>query len=85
MEPFHAYIDSHSQILVDEYTGDVVQAIQKLQSQCEKITLDDQIRYNRLFQQVVHKEDYSAINYIKIFQQTNALEISWEIVTLTIS
>ena len=36
----------------------------------------DQIRYNILFQQVIQKLGEWAINYIKIFQNTKALEIS---------
>ena len=36
----------------------------------------DQIRYNRLFQQVLQKAGESSINYIKIFHNTRALEIS---------
>ena len=35
-----------------------------------------QISYNRLFQQVIHKGGESAINYIKRFHNTKALEIS---------
>ena len=30
----HAYIDTHGQRLIDEYPGDGVQAISRLQSQC---------------------------------------------------
>ena len=34
------------------------------------------ITYNRLFQQVIHKLGESEINYIKLFQDAKALEIS---------
>ena len=40
------------------------------------MTFDGQRRYDRLFQQVIHKGYESAINYIKIFQNAKALEIS---------
>ena len=52
---FHAYIDAHSQRLLYKYPGDGVQAISRLQSQCENMTFSEQIRYNILFQQVIHK------------------------------
>ena len=42
-----AYIDAHSQILIDEDPGYVVQAITILQYQCAIITFSDQIIYNR--------------------------------------
>ena len=49
-------IDAHSKILIDEYTGDGVQSISILQSQCADMTFAYQIiYYNRLFQKVVHK------------------------------
>ena len=40
------------------------------------MNFDDQIRYDRLFQQVIHKGEESAIKYIKIFHNAKALEIS---------
>ena len=40
------------------------------------MTFYDQIRYNILFQQVKHKGGEADINYIKIFQNAKALEIS---------
>ena len=73
---FHAYIDTLSQILIGEYTGDGVQAISRLQSQCENMTFSDQSSYNRPFKQVIHKGGESEINYIKIFQNSKALAIS---------
>ena len=39
------------------------------------MTVADQIRYNRTFQKVVHKGRESEINYTKIFQNAEALEI----------
>ena len=72
----YAYIDAHSQILIDEYPGDGVQAISRLQSQCANMKFSDQSRYNRLFNQVIHKGVESEINYVKIFQNAKALKIS---------
>ena len=72
-KPLHAYIDAHSQRLIEECPGDRVQAISILQSQFANTTYSDQSRYNRMFQRVVHKEGESAINYIKIFQNAKAL------------
>ena len=51
----HAYIAAHSQRLIDEYTGDIVQDITIFQSQCANTTFDEQSIYYRLFQQVIHK------------------------------
>ena len=72
----HAYIDAHIQILIDKRQGDGVQAISRLQSQCSDMTFAEKIRYNRLFQQVMHKGWESAIIYIKIFQSAEYLIIS---------
>ena len=72
----HAYIYAHSQISIDEYPGYWVQAISRLKSQYGNMTFADQIRYNRLCCQVIHKGGYSAIDYIKIFHNAKALEIS---------
>ena len=72
----HAYIDAHIQIFVDGYPGDKVQDISRFQYQCPNITFSDQIRYNRMFQKVIQKSGDSAINHIKIFQNSNAMEIS---------
>ena len=40
------------------------------------MTFADKIRYDRTFQQVTHKGEKSAMNYIKIFQNAHALSIS---------
>ena len=40
------------------------------------MTFDNQNRYSRLLQQVIHKLGESTINYIKIFHNDKALEIS---------
>ena len=73
---FHAHIDAHSQILIDEYIGYGVQAISIIQYQCSNMNFSDQSRYNRPFQQVIQKGMDPKINYIKIFQNSKALEIS---------
>ena len=72
----HAYIDAHSQILIDECPGDGVQYISIFQYQCANTTFDNQRIYNRMFQQLVHKGGDSSINYNKIFQNSKALEVS---------
>ena len=51
----HAYTDVHIQRLIDKYPGDGVKAITRLQSQCENMNFASKSRYNRQFQQVVHK------------------------------
>ena len=71
----HVYIDEYSQRLIDECSGDGVKDISRFQSQCANMTFSDQSRYNRMFQQVVHKRGKSETIYIKIFQNTKALEI----------
>ena len=40
------------------------------------MTFSDQSRFNILFQTAIHRGDYSAINYIKIFQNDKFLEVS---------
>ena len=72
----HAYIDLQSQRLIDEYTRDGVQAISILKSKCANTIFADQSRYIRMFRKVMHKRAYLAINYIQIFQNVKALEIS---------
>ena len=72
----HAYIYANSQISTDEFLGYGVQYISIFQSQCANMKFSDQRKYNRMFQPVVHKEEKSAIKYIKVFQKTKALEIS---------
>ena len=71
----HAHIDAHSHILIDEYPGYGIQSTSRLQSQWENIKFYNQIRYNRLFQQVIYKVGESGINYIKIFQNAKAISV----------
>ena len=49
-------------------------ALTKWQSHFANITFADKNRYDRTFQQVIHKGEESAINCIKIFH--NAQELS---------
>ena len=72
----YAYIDAHSQILIDECLGYGVRDISILIPQCANMTYSDQIRYIIMFQQVIYKGGEPAINYIKRFHNTKALEIS---------
>ena len=74
----HTCIDLNSQISIDEYPGDGVQAITRLQYVYANLTFYTKSRYNILFHQVIKKEGESAINYIKIFQNAKALAISVE-------
>ena len=40
------------------------------------MTFSEKIRYDRIFQQVTHKGGESEINYIKLFQNSQALSVS---------
>ena len=72
----HAYIDANSQGLINEYPVDGYQAISRLQSKCANINFYNQSIYNRIFHQVINQGGESEINYINIFQNAKALEIS---------
>ena len=50
--------------------------MEKLQSHCANMTFADKSRYDRTFQQVTHKGGDSYINYIKRFQNAQALSVS---------
>ena len=69
----HANIDVHSRILIAGFPGDGVKRIEKLQLHFSNMTFADKNRYDRIFQQVTHKEGESAINHIKLFQNAQAL------------
>ena len=47
-----------------------------MQLHCENIAFSDKSRYDRTFQKVTHKGGESAINYIKRFQNAQALSVS---------
>ena len=50
--------------------------MENLQSHCANMNFADKSRYDRTFQQVTHKGVESTINYIKGFQNAQALSIS---------
>ena len=74
----HSNIDVHSIILNNEFPGDGVKFIEKLQSHCANMTFSEKSRYDIIFQQVTHKGGGSAINSIKIFPKAHFLSVSVE-------
>ena len=72
----HSSIDVHSRTFIDEFSGDGLKCIEKLQSHPANMTFVDKSRYDRVFQKVTHKGRDSAISYIKGFQNTQALSVS---------
>ena len=72
----HANIDVYSRRLISEFTADGVKCVEKLQLHFSKITFSDNSRYDKIFQQVTHKGRKSEMNYIKIFQNSQALSVS---------
>ena len=71
-----ANIDVYSIILISEFPGYGIKFIETFQSYCANMTFTDKSRYNRIFQQVTHKGGESEMNYIKIFQNAQALSVS---------
>ena len=69
----HENIDVHSRRLIAEFPKYGIKCIEKLQSHCANMTLADKSRYERTFQQVTNKGRESEINYIKRFNNSNAL------------
>ena len=53
-----------------------VKFISKLQSHCANIIFADKSRHDSIFQKVTHKGGESEMNYIKIFQNAQALSVS---------
>ena len=72
----HANSCLNSRKLIAEFLEDGIKCMEELQSHCANMTFADKSRYNRTFQQVTHKGGESAINYIKIFQNAQALSVS---------
>ena len=62
--------------MIVEFPGDGVKCISKLQSHCANMTFAGKSKYDKLFCQVTHKGYQSAMNYINIFQNAQALLIS---------
>ena len=73
---FHANSCVHSSRLIADFPKDGIKCLEKLQSHCANMTFADKSRYDRTFQQVKHKGGESAINYIKMFQNAQALSVS---------
>ena len=65
--------------MIAEFTGDGVKCISKLQSHSANMNFSDKSSYDRIFQKVIHKAKESAMSYIKIFQNEQALSVSVEI------
>ena len=74
----HANNDVHIRRLIYEFPEDRKKCIEKLQSHLANTTFADKNRYDRMFWQVTHKGEESAMNYIKIFQNAEALLVSEE-------
>ena len=72
----HANIDVHNRRLIAEFPVYIIKYIEKLQSHCANMTFAYKIRYDRMFQQVTHKGGEEAMNYIKRFQNAQALSVS---------
>ena len=72
----HSNIYVHSRRLIAEFPKYGIKCIEKLQLHCANMTFADKSRYDRTFQQVTHKGGESAINYIKRFQNAQALSFS---------
>ena len=72
----HANSDVHSRRFIAEFSTDGIKCLEKLQSRCANMNFADKSRYDRTFQQVTHKGGESTINYIKIFQNAQALSVS---------
>ena len=73
---FHANSCVLSRRLIAEFPEDGIKCMEKLKSHCANMTFADKSRYDRTFQQVTHKGGESDINYIKRFQNAQALSVS---------
>ena len=71
----YANIDVYRRILIADFPGYGLKCIAKLQSHCANMTFSDIIKYGRIFKQVPHKGGKFAMNYIKIFQNAQALSV----------
>ena len=72
----HANSDVYSRRLIAEFPEDGIKCMEKLQSYCANMNFADKSRYDRIFQKVTYKGGESTINYIKIFQNAQALSVS---------
>ena len=73
MNILHANIDVHSRRLIADFPGDGINCIENFQSHCANMTFSGKSRYDRIFQQVAHKGEKLVMNYIKLFQNAQAL------------
>ena len=71
----HANIDVHSRRLIDEFPGDGVKCIERIQSQCANMTFVEKSKYDKFSHKVTHKRGESTMNYIKIFQNAQDLSV----------
>ena len=71
-----ANIDFHSRRFISELPVDGVKCILKLQSHCTNMNYSENNRYDRTFHQDTHKIGEPEMNYIKIFQNAQALSVS---------
>ena len=55
---------------------DRITFIEKLQSYCANMSFPAKSRYERIFHQITHKGDGSAMNHIKRLQNAQALSVS---------
>ena len=72
----HANSCVHSRRLITEFPEDGIKCMGKLQSHCANMTFADKSRYDITLQLVTNKGGESAINYIKRFQNAQALSFS---------
>ena len=72
----HENSDVQIRILIADFPKDGVKCIGNLQPNCANMTFANKSRYDRNFQQVTHKGGESSINYIKRFQNAQALSVS---------
>ena len=62
---FHAYVVSHSQILIDEYPGYGVKSISRLQSQYENMTFAEKSYIIKCFSKWCTKEGCHILTVLK--------------------
>ena len=66
----------HSRRLISEFPEDGIRCMEKLQSHCANMNFADKSGYDRTLQKFTQKRGESAINYIKRFQNAQALSVS---------
>ena len=66
----------HSKRLIADFPEDGIKCMEKFQSHCANMTFAYKSRYDRTSKQITYKGGESAINYIKRFQNEQALWVS---------